>query len=341
MSHPYQHLAPYRYWNTGVLPSAGVGDLALVQQPKFVLGPRDRIATMGSCFAQHVGRQLSEWGFEYYFLETERTDGGPPIFSCRYGNVYTPRQALQLLDRCDNPTADHGEIWERAGRYFDAYRPLVHPEGFGSRKELEDDRTAHLRNVAALVRSMDVLVFTLGLTEAWTNRENGTVYPSAPGVIAGDYQPESHAFHNFRVDEVVDDLRAFVMRLKALNPRLRIVLSVSPVAIAATYEERHVLVSSTYTKAVLRVAADTVTREFDYVDYLPTYEAIIAPSQRYRYVNADCRTVTPAGVRQAMRLFRSFFPSDGSTPGARPYTPVPPRQGLHDVLCDEELNQSS
>lgn len=323
-----------------MLPSSGAFELPLIPSPSVRLCASDRIATMGSCFAQHVGRQLSDWGYRYYFTESERSDGGPPIFSCRYGNVYTVRQALQLIDRSERPDDYIGEIWMRNGRFFDAYRPLVYPEGFPSEAQLLGDRRRHLHNVASLLATMDVLIFTLGLTEAWLSRTTGTAYPSAPGVLAGDFDPTLHSFHNFGVEEVVSDLRLFISRLRQRNPLLKVILSVSPVAIAATYEQRHVLVSSTYTKSVLRVAADTITREFDGVDYLPTYEAIVAPNYRYRFLNPDCRTVTPAGVRHAMRLFATYFEGASTPPDTSGHLAAANAlANSSQVLCDEEYNQ--
>src|SRR3546814_6973693 len=69
--------------------------------------------------------------------------------------------------------------------------------------------------------SCDIFVFTLGLTETWRSRVDGTVFPVAPGVSGGTYDSERHEFVNLDVSEVVDDMEQFLKRLKAINPRVR------------------------------------------------------------------------------------------------------------------------
>ena len=61
--------------------------------------------------------------------------------------------------------------------------------------------------------------------------------------------------------------KSLVPDLKRLNPGVRVLLTVSPVPLIATYEPRHVLVSTTYSKSVLRVAAEQVMRRHDWVDF--------------------------------------------------------------------------
>ena len=34
---------------------------------------------------------------------------------------------------------------------------------------------------------MDIFIFTLGLTESWRNKDEGCVFPIAPGVIAAEF----------------------------------------------------------------------------------------------------------------------------------------------------------
>ena len=57
---------------------------------------------------------------------------------------------------------------------------------------------------------MDILIFTLGLTECWINKKENFVYPMAPGTIAGSFDPETHKFHNCSFNEIVSDLREFI-----------------------------------------------------------------------------------------------------------------------------------
>ena len=78
-------------------------------------------------------------------------------------------------------------------------------------------------------------------------------------------------------------------------------LTVSPVPIAATFEDRHVLTASTLTKAALRVAADAVERQFAHVVYFPAYEIATSPATGGHYYEDDLRHLSDPGPAPARR----------------------------------------
>ena len=145
--------------------------------------------------------------------------------------------------------------WPTATGVVDPFRPGLR---YHARSEREFDllTAAHLRAVRAVFEQATVFIFTLGLTEAWCSTADGAVYPACPGTVAGEFDPQRHRLINFRVDEVIADLGAVIELARTINPTLRWVLTVSPVPLVATATGRHVLTASTYSKAVLRVAAD-------------------------------------------------------------------------------------
>ena len=219
-----------------------------------------------------------------------------------------------------SPLAD---FWERPdGCVADPFRPQIQPRGFVSRAEARLDRERHLAAVRRAFEEMDVFVFTLGLTEGWEDARDGAVFPLAPGVAAGCYDPDVHRFRNFGTTEVIEDLNRSIEAIRARNPRVRILLTVSPVPLNATALERHVLVSTTYSKAVLRVAAEEVRTSWPEVDYFPSYEIITAPQTRGRYYAADARAVLEEGVRHVMGVFfRHYTSVEPAEAGRRPPRP--------------------
>jgi hypothetical protein len=191
----------------------------------------------------------------------------------------------------------------------------------------------------------DVLIFTLGLTEAWRSTRDGAVFPLAPGVAGGEPGPD-YGFHNFSAQEVTADLSAFLGRLRQVNPGVRVVLTVSPVPLIATYEEAHVLAATTYSKAALRVAAEETARADPNVFYFPSYEIITGPQARGRYFADDLRSITPEGVARVMGVFARRVLTDAQAPSPAPArAPSGPvlseadsarLQDLAAVICDEE-----
>ena len=182
-----------------------------------------------------------------------------------------------------------------------------------------------------MFESLDVFIFTLGLTEAWEACADGTVYPTAPGTIAGNYDPGAYRFRNFRHSEIMEDLREFWELLRSVNPTAKLLLTVSPVPLSATASSNHVLVATTYSKSVLRSVAGEVSEEVSDIGYFPSFEIICSHPSRAIFFEEDMRTVTETGVEFVMDHF--FRSSQVGSPASE--------RGVeghgNDLICDDEL----
>jgi hypothetical protein len=340
---PYRDLPATSRWADGVAAVPPDGLNPHTDAP-FRIEPETRVATAGSCFAQHISRALAGRGFTYqvvepappWLLDADRVRYNFAVFSARYGNVYTALQLLQLFETSLGRREPEGCVWRAPdGRWFDLLRPRIQPNGFAGRDELLTDRGHHRRAVRRMFETLDVFVFTLGLTEAWVSRIDGTVYPVAPGCGAGDFSADRYAFRNFTAAEVAGHLGEFLTGLGAVNPAARVVLTVSPVPLAATAEPRHVLQASSYSKAVLRVAAEETARAWPNVAYFGAYEIVTQLGRTHEFFAADRRMVTPAGVGRVMDVFFEQFAE--SPPSHLPVPTEGPAQDPagHEVVCDE------
>jgi hypothetical protein len=314
ITNPYQRLPEFTRWSKAVgLPQPDRVDPAAAGFP-FRIGTSDRVATGGSCFAQHIARHLSDSGFNYFVVEPghsmishnlellKKYNYG--IYSARYGNIYTSRQLLQLFKRAYGTFAPTESAWRnRLGGFLDPFRPEIQPDGFTSERELLLEREQHLKAVRHMFENLDVFVFTLGLTEHWVCRDDGAVLPVCPGVNGGSFSDEKYEFQNLDVNEVLQDMEEFVNLLRGVNKNSKMVLTVSPVPLAATAENKHVLVSTTYSKSVLRVAAEMLSRHHENVGYFPSYEIVTGSFNRGQYFAKNLRDVVEDGVRHVMRLF--------------------------------------
>ena len=112
---------------------------------------------------------------------------------------------LQLAEEALGRRVPQVRVWQKGGRFFDALRPSVDPVGHDSEAAVLALRQKHLVAVRRLLEELDVLVFTLGLTETW-EAGDGTVYPVAPGTLAGEFDPARYRFRNLRHGEVLADM---------------------------------------------------------------------------------------------------------------------------------------
>jgi hypothetical protein len=315
VTHPYRNLPSTHFWSRVVAPIAR-HELDPLVEASFQISRDDGVATIGSCFAQHLSRFLEASGLNYLVTEpgptilgdAERKRRSYGMFTARFGNVYTARQARQLLDRAFGDRSHDGEVWRRGdGRVIDPLRPTVEPDGFASPEAMAADEAAHLAAVRAMINDAAVIVFTLGLTEAWSSRLTGTVYPVVPGAAGGEYDDSRHEFVNFRMADVLADLVAIADRVADRNPCCQLLLTVSPVPLIATYSSAHVLTATTYSKSVLRVAAAEVESLRSNVHYFPSYEIITGAPAGNEYFEPDLRSVTEDGVAHVMRVFQHHY----------------------------------
>lgn len=345
MSSPYENRPKTSFWKTG-LAEQTIESMSGLYKPKFIIGRQTRVATAGSCFAQHIARNMLARG--YCIVDTEPP---PPglfgieaqkygfcLFSARFGNIYVVRQLLQLFDEALGRWTPKQAVWEKNGRFFDAMRPSVEPGGLASAPQVLNHRTKHLAAVRRMFCESDILIFTLGLTEAWEHRTSGTIYATAPGTVAGSYESGEHQFRNFSSAEIYRDFVDFRERVHQVNPKMKFLLTVSPVPLTATASDQHVLVATTYSKAVLRAVAGQLKAEFEDVDYFPSYEIITNPLARGSFYSANYRSIAQAGVDAVMRVFFGAQENDkGYQEVINPAALVRLPAAEDDVFCDDVL----
>ncbi|GGH59963.1 GSCFA family protein [Frigidibacter albus] len=343
MSHPYSDLPPEAFWRSGVA-EVDAGALTSLYVPKVRIGLQTRIATAGSCFAQHIGRALRGAGVAVLDAEpapltlpeaTARAFGYG-LFSGRYGNIHTVRQLVQLLRDVQSGDVSEAFVWEKDGRFYDALRPGVEPLGMDSPEEVLFLRRAHLAALGRMLAEAEVFVFTLGLTEAWIDEPTGRVFQTCPGVIAGQFDPTRHVFHTFTLPELRADLELAFGLLRSFRKRMRMILTVSPVPLTATAGGGHVLAATMHSKALLRVAAGEFADAHRGVDYFPSYEIVTNPAARGRFFEPNQRSVTAEAVQMVMG---TFLAAQGLADVAAPSpTSADPGEDPEDgVVCEDLL----
>lgn len=314
MHHPYEKLPATHFWRKAVSdqPWSGVDFLP---NPKFTIGANERLVTAGSCFAGNIVRYLRANGRDIFVAEPAHPVIPLPLakelgygqFSARYGNIYTTRQLLELFEQATARRDMIEDFVTEGDNCYDLLRPGVPASGFSSVAEAQADRAYHLGRCRIMFESADTFIFTLGLTEAWRNRELGYTYPVCPGTVRGRYDENQHVFINYTFAEVHQDLTALIQALRQVNPHIKFIFTVSPVPLVASHEAGNVLVASSYSKSVLRAVCGEIARQYDFVDYFPAYEIISSVASRGQYLESDLRNVKETGIEHVMSCFFSTY----------------------------------
>jgi hypothetical protein len=317
--HPYQRIPVTGFWSRAV--ATNFDPSALVRTSVPLVRRHDRVASAGSCFAAHLIPFLEASGLTYLRTEFRHTAFQPiasehlgyASFSAAYGHVYTVRQLLQLFRRSMGEFAPVEDRWVTPDGVIDPFRPGLRYHALTER-EFDLLTRSHLRAVRSMFEQTNVFIFTLGLTEAWVSRVDGAVFPACPGTVAGVFDEARHAFVNFTVSEMTADLSEFVEALRRVNPSVRLILTVSPVALVATATNTHVLCANTYSKAALRVVAEEATHRHHRVTYFPAFEIVTGPQAPSTFLGADRRSVSDLAVQTVMSAFLAHCQRPGANP---------------------------
>jgi hypothetical protein len=350
MTSPYRGYPPSSFWRTAVAEHPPF-DVSGLWNPKFRFD-RAPIVTAGSCFAQHFGQALRAAGLDWHICEPGPKAASPEmlrkynygVFSARTANIYTTKMLLQWLEMAfGRKPWDEGEVWTKEGEsgFFDPLRPTIEPQGFTSEKELFASRSVTLGAIRTTLEKGCVFVFTLGLTEAWENKETGLqcgMCPEAADGI-GKFDPLKHVFVNPGFSQVHKDLRASIDIIRDANPANKVLLTVSPVPLTATASGNHVLTATVRSKSILRAVAADFAERLKYVDYFPSYEMITGIPFRSMWYQPNLRQVTSLGVDFVMRNFfldhERRFGALKRSRGAENANQS--RRNQEDVVCEEAL----
>ncbi|GAB3509655.1 GSCFA domain-containing protein [Spirosoma knui] len=226
------------------------------------IGLNSRIVTIGSCFAEVMGQRLASNKLN--------------VLTNPFGTLFNPVSIAKLLTMALYGTApDENRYVERDGVWFhyDFHSSLW----ANSRHELRDILVNRLGEVADAVRKADFLLLTLGSAVVYRHIETGKVVANChkmPGFLFEKYL--------YQVEHLQDDMKRLLKTLHKANPKLKVIVTVSPVR-----HTRDTLPLNQVSKSTLRVIAHELTVWNEWVHYFPAYELMIDDLRDYRFYEAD------------------------------------------------------
>ena len=126
--------------------------------------------------------------------------------------------------------------------------------------------------------TFDTAVFTLGTNHVYVERATGEIVDNCQKRPQREFEERE-----LTVEECADALREAITLLRQANPRVNIIITVSPIRYA-----KYGYHGSQLSKAVLLLAADKVIKEEgERVYYFPAYEIVNDELRDYRFYKAD------------------------------------------------------
>jgi hypothetical protein len=233
-----------------------------VSPANFNIGLQDPVVTIGSCFADAIGNRLHDTKFK--------------VLVNPFGTVYNPMSIHKLLLMALNAEAPHPDIYcQRDGLFL---HHDFHSSFYAENQSLLDEKLkAQINTVDEWLRSCRVLMITYGT--AWAYEQKAT-----KEIVANCHKIPQQQFDKFLLTQkrILELWDVFYANLKAVNPTIQILLTVSPV--------RHVkdtLELNSVSKATLRLMCHTIAASNANVTYFPAYEIMQDDLRDYRFYEPD------------------------------------------------------
>lgn len=221
-----------------------------------------RLISIGSCFADNIGKKLSQHKFK--------------IEQNPFGIIFNPLSIFELIEMSFNEERlPEDSYLVRDGVHFN-YK--VHSELHGKSQEHLESQINHQRNrLSKALQKSTTIIITLGT--AWVYEEKKTHM-----LVANCHKTPSGQFNKrlLSSDEITSAFMLMKEQLQAQNPELKFILTVSPV--------RHIkdtLELNTVSKSILRLACHQISTYADDVDYFPAYELLMDDLRDYRFYEKD------------------------------------------------------
>lgn len=241
---------------------------------------------LGSCFAESVMSYLNVHKFS--------VSGNP------YGIVYNPisiARQIELLCKGELPSKSEIFFHQGLSHHFDFHGNFSDPdtdEAFKRMsKSLADGRESLL--------NADLLIITLGTAFGFYHKANNRLVSNCHKVPSGEFYRKRSS-----PSEIRESLHKSISELFALNKKLKIIFTLSPV--------RHIrdgLIENNRSKSALLLSIDYLLQDFeDRAFYFPSYEIVMDELRDYRFYESDLIHIRKEAVDYIMERFSEFLHSD-------------------------------
>ncbi len=252
-----------------------------IPQFPFHIGYEDTLFFVGSCFSDHIGAFFSKNRFQ--------TLANP------FGTLFNPKSISDNLNR----VLDLQNISEKYIYLFnDQYISFSHQGKISApdKQELKDKIAFIDQNSFNHLKKSTYLFITLGTSYCYRFLENNMI-------VANCHKIPNHQFEKLRlsVDEIVDDYKILIDKIKKINPSIKIIFTVSPVRhLSDGFHENQV------SKSILHIAIDQLVNDST-VFYFPAYEIFMDDLRDYRFYGSDLCHPGEYGLQYMEEMIRKTF----------------------------------
>ncbi|MBR2194501.1 MAG: GSCFA domain-containing protein [Salinivirgaceae bacterium] len=246
---------------------------------EFKLGYTDKYLMLGSCFTENIGQKLLAAKMNVVVNPT--------------GILFNPESIAEAIDKaiegmpvCENDVFEHNGLWSNLmfhGRFSSPNKQDA------LNRMNEGISLAHKQLTEA-----SMLILTFGTAFVYRNKADGRVVANCHKLPASNFERQI-----LNVQEIICKYSELFERLSVLNPKLQIVLTISPV--------RHLrdgAHANQLSKSTLLLASDQLVQHYGNVHYFPSYEIMMDDLRDYRFYANDMVHPSDMAVDYIWQLLR-------------------------------------
>ena len=289
----------------------------------------DKLVVMGSCFATHIGNKLLQMKWQ--------VEVNP--FGVLYNPLSIAEALIRLIEHRPFTEEELHEFPDGGWNTWLHHSTYSHPDKATALTAINDS----IHRASHLLAEADTLIITLGTAWVYRLADKGDIVGNCHKVPERQFVRQ-----RLQTPEIVDALTASIHHATSINPKLKILFTVSPV--------RHLkdgLHGNQLSKSTLLLAIDELCRIFpERCHYFPAYEIVMDELRDYRFYAEDMAHPSKQAIDYVWEYFvehciddeaQQFMQQWGKISRALEHRPFKPeseqyRQFMqHNVLKIQEL----
>lgn len=273
-----------------------------LQTAKFPIDYDSKIVAIGSCFSEHIGNKLGACKFR--------------ITQNPFGILFHPKaietlvtEAINQVEYTENDVFLHNEQWHS----FKAHSALS-----GTNKtEVLEHLNLQLQYTRQALQEASHVILTLGTAWVYKNTETQNVVANCHKLPQKTFQKEL-----LSVNAIRKALENIVTEVKAINPNVVFVFTVSPV--------RHIkdgMVENMRSKSHVLTAIHHFIehQKNERLYYFPSYEIMMDELRDYRFYAKDMIHPSSLAVDYIWEQFKTVWINNGAFPIMKAVTQIQQR----------------
>lgn len=253
-----------------------------IPTPKFPfkIAKTDQVLLFGSCFSDHIGNFFASEGF--------------PTLTNPFGTLFNPMSIATALQLSVNQ--------QFSDTYIDFFNEkwisYAHHGKFS-----HENRDIFLQNIENqlvtthnFLKTADFLFLTFGTAWVFRLKKRNFIVANCHRIPAAEFERE-----RLSINAITERYVPLFQEVRALNPNLKIILTVSPIRhLSDGFHENQL------SKATLHLATAQLV-DNQRVFYFPSYEIVQDDLRDYRFYAEDLCHVAPVGIQYVQEIVAATF----------------------------------